>query len=73
MEPDILDLDAPVEPGAAPGLSFGDLLRYAPLIVMLAADIEAAIAKGGTVVFPSLKLKVHGHRLTLEETITVAP
>ncbi len=71
MQP--LNLDAPVHPGALPGLGLGDLLVWAPVIEELIAAVTRAIAAGGTVSSPPIPIKIHGRHVSLELTATVGP
>lgn len=55
------------QPGAAPGLSFGDLRRWAPVIDQVITALKTAIA-GGQTQIPAIKIRVAGKRLTLGPT-----
>jgi hypothetical protein len=56
--------EVPGFPGEAPGLSFGDLLRWAPVVQQVVTTAEAAIA-GGSTQIPAIKIRVAGKRITL--------
>ena len=71
MQP--LNLDAPISPGALPGLGLGDLLVWAPVIEELIAAVTRAIAAGGTVSAPPIPISIHGRHVTLDLKATVAP
>jgi hypothetical protein len=65
-----IDLDAPLHPGAVPGLGLGDILKYAPIIEEIVQDVEQVIT-GGTANPPPIKFKVANKHVTL--TLTVGP
>jgi hypothetical protein len=68
-----LNLDAPISPGALPDLGLGDLLIWAPVVAELVRDVTNAIATGGTVQAPPIKVKSHGRHVTLHLSVEVAP
>ncbi len=60
----VIDLDAPVSPGAVPGLGLGDILRWAPIVSQLVDGVKQAIA-GGSFTIPLIKINVFGRHVSL--------
>ena len=60
----LLDLDAPLSPGAVPGLGIGDVLRWLPVVEELIAGVKSALASG-SFTLPALHISVFGAKFTL--------
>jgi len=54
-------------PSLAPGISFGDLIRYGPIIAQVIQTIEAAVLSGSTQI-PLIKVRIRGKRVEIGPT-----
>jgi len=62
-----INLDAAMSPATAPGLSFGDLIKWAPVLEEVIAAVEQAIA-GGALTVPAIRFQVAGKHMVLGPT-----
>lgn len=51
-------------PSVNPRVSFGDVIKYLPLIEEIITDVTTIVA-GGQATLPPIKASVHGHPLTI--------